>query len=189
MPRVTRGTKRRQRRKKILGLAKGFYQNKSKLYRYAKEAVDRSQKFAYVGRKLKKRDFRSLWIIRISAGARQAGLSYSRLMHGLKAAGVEINRKMLAEMAVHDPDAFRQVAGQAQTALGLPVTAPPQPAAEAKPAAKSKPKEKKPVAAAEPAAEAKPAGKAKASAGDEGKPAADKPAAKKSGSASKPSDD
>jgi large subunit ribosomal protein L20 len=127
VPRVTRGTKRRQRRKKILARAKGFYQNKSKLYRYAKEAVDRSQKFAYVGRKLKKRDFRSLWIIRISAGTRQAGLSYSRFMNGLKVAGVEINRKMLAEMAVHDPDAFRQLTAMAQTALGMPVTAPPPP--------------------------------------------------------------
>jgi large subunit ribosomal protein L20 len=192
VPRVTRGTKRRQRRKKILARAKGFYQNKSKLYRYAKEAVDRSQKFAYVGRKLKKRDFRSLWIVRISAGARRSGLSYSRLMHGLKAAGVEINRKMLAEMAVRDPDAFRQVAAVAQTALGLPVPAPPspQPAPEPKPAAKSVPKEKKP-AATEPAAEAEPAAKAKAeAAGVEEKPTGDKAATKgKSGSASKPSDD
>ena len=186
MPRVTRGTKRRQRRKKILARAKGFYQNKSKLYRYAKEAVDRSQQFAYIGRKLKKRDFRSLWIVRISAGARQSGLSYSRLMHGLKAAGVEINRKMLAEMAVHDPAAFRQLTALAQTALGLPVSeAPaPQPLAEAKPAAKAKPKEKKPAAAAEPAAEAK------ASAEEQEEPATAKPAAQgKSGSASKPSDD
>jgi large subunit ribosomal protein L20 len=188
VPRVTRGTKRRQRRKKILARAKGFYQNKSKLYRYAKEAVDRSQKFAYVGRKLKKRDFRSLWIVRISAGARQAGLSYSRLMHGLKTAGVEINRKMLAEMAVHDPNAFRQVAAVAQAALGLPATAPPpQPAAEPKPASQAKPKEKKPAAA-----EAEPAGKAKAkaSASEEEKPAGGKPATKgKSGSASKPADE
>lgn len=149
MPRVTRGTKRRQRRKKILAHAKGFFQNKSKLYRYAKEAVNRSQQFAYVGRKLKKRDFRSLWIVRISAGARQSGISYSRLMNGLKAAGVEINRKMLAEMAVRDPEAFRQVVAVAQGALGLPVTAPPPKAAsEAKPAAKAKPKAKKPAAAA-----------------------------------------
>jgi large subunit ribosomal protein L20 len=143
VPRVTRGTKRRQRRKKILARAKGFFQNKSKLYRYAKEAVNRSEKFAYVGRKLKKRDFRSLWIIRIAAGARQNGLSYSRLMHGLKIAGVEINRKMLAEMAVRDPNAFGQVAAQAQTALGEPVAAPaPTPAAKTKPA--GKPKEKAP---------------------------------------------
>jgi large subunit ribosomal protein L20 len=164
VPRVTRGTKRRQRRKKILAHAKGFFQNKSKLYRYAKEAVDRSQKFAYVGRKLKKRDFRSLWIVRISAGARQSGISYSRLMNGLKAAGVEINRKMLAEMAVRDPEAFRQVAAVAQEALGLPASAPPKPAAAAKPEAKAKPKAKKP--AAEPAAKKGESGSASEPAGE-----------------------
>ena len=96
MPRVKRGNKRRLKRKKVLGQAKGFYQGKSKLYRYAKEAVDRGQKFAYIGRKLKKRDFRSLWIIRINAAARLNGLSYSRLMHGLKVAGVNLDRKALA---------------------------------------------------------------------------------------------
>ncbi len=117
MPRVKRGNKRRLKRKKVLGLAKGFYQGKSKLYRYAKEAVDRAQKFAYVGRKRKKRDFRSLWIIRINAAARINGLSYSRLIHGLALAGVEINRKMLAEMAVRDPQAFAKIADQAKNAL------------------------------------------------------------------------
>jgi large subunit ribosomal protein L20 len=172
VPRVTRGTKRRQRRKKILGKAKGYFQAKSKLYRYAKEAVDRAEKFAYVGRKLKKRDFRSLWIIRISAASRNLGLSYSRLMHGLKAAGIEINRKMLAEMAVHDPASFQQLAAAAQTAMGVPVTAPaPKPVAETKPD------------------KAKPA-KAKASAGADETPAADAPASEEeSGSASKPSDE
>lgn len=183
MPRVTRGTKRRQRRKKILAQAKGYYQGKSKLYRYAKEAVDRGQKFAYVGRKLKKRDFRSLWIVRISAAARQNGLSYSRLINGLKAAGVEVNRKMLAEMAVHDPAAFGQIANRAQTALGLPVSPPPapKPAAEAKPA---KPKAKASKPAAKPA-EAK-AAKAD-SGGDAEKPA--KAAKEESASASKSSDE
>lgn len=117
MPRVKRGNKRRLKRKKILGLAKGFYQGKSKLYRYAKEAVDRGQKFAYIGRKRKKRDFRSLWIIRINAGARLNGLSYSRLMHGLSLAGIEINRKMLAEMAARDADGFAKLAEQAKAAL------------------------------------------------------------------------
>jgi large subunit ribosomal protein L20 len=172
VPRVTRGTKRRQRRKKILGKAKGYFQAKSKLYRYAKEAVDRAEKFAYVGRKLKKRDFRSLWIIRISAASRNLGLSYSRLMHGLKAAGIEINRKMLAEMAVHDPASFQQLAAAAQTAMGVPVTAPaPKPVAETKPD-KAKPAE------------------AKASAGADETPAADAPASEEeSGSASKPSDE
>ncbi len=177
MPRVTRGTKRRQRRKKILAKAKGFFQNKSKLYRYAKEAVDRSEKFAYVGRKLKKRDFRSLWIVRISAGARQSGMSYSRLMNGLKAAGVEINRKMLAEMAVHDPDAFRQLVATAQNALGLPASEPAAAAPQAKPAAEAKPAKPKP------AAEAKPAAKAEAAPAAEAKAAAKE----KSGSASEPS--
>lgn len=124
MPRVTRGAKRRQKRKRVLARAKGFYQAKSKLYRYAKEAVDRSEKFAYIGRKLKKRDFRSLWIIRISAAARSHGLSYSRLIHGLNRAGIDLNRKMLAEMAVRDPAAFEQVAARAKSALeGPPASA------------------------------------------------------------------
>lgn len=197
MPRVTRGAKRRNRRKKILAHAKGFFQAKSKLYRYAKEAVDRSQKFAYVGRKLKKRDFRSLWIIRISAAARQNGLSYSRLMHGLKVAGIEINRKMLAEMAVWDSEAFRQVAESAHNALGQPAPARPAaaPAPAAKPPAKAKPK-KEPVAAkppAEPApAEVEAGAKtaATASPSEEPEPAEDEPAAKgKSSPASKPADD
>lgn len=117
MPRVKRGNKRRLKRKKVLKLAKGFYQAKSKLYRYAKEAVDRGQKFAYIGRKRKKRDFRSLWIIRINAGARLNGLSYSRLMHGLSLTGIEINRKMLAEMAARDADGFAKLAEQAKAAL------------------------------------------------------------------------
>ncbi len=122
MPRVKRGNKRRLKRKKVLGLAKGFYQGKSKLYRYAKEAVDRGQKFAYIGRKRKKRDFRSLWIIRINAGARLNGLSYSRLMHGLSLAGIEINRKMLAEMAARDADGFAKLAKQAKAALPAAAT-------------------------------------------------------------------
>lgn len=185
MPRVTRGTKRRQRRKKILAKAKGFFQAKSKLYRYAKEAVDRSEKFAYIGRKLKKRDFRSLWITRISAATRSHGLSYSRFMNGLKAAGIDVNRKMLSEMAVHDPNAFQQLVAASQTALGLPVTSKPpaaKPAAETKPA---KPKAKAPAAKAE--AGKSDAAKAKASAGEDEKPAKEKPAAKEE-SASEPSE-
>jgi large subunit ribosomal protein L20 len=134
VPRVKRGTKRRDRRKKILGEAKGFYQGKSKLYRYAKEAVDRSQKFAYVGRKLKKRDFRSLWIIRISAGVRRNGLSYSQFMHGLKLAGVEINRKMLSEMAVRDPQAFDQIVARARAASEAAGSPQPDAKTETKPA-------------------------------------------------------
>jgi large subunit ribosomal protein L20 len=122
VPRVKRGNKRRLKRKKVLGLAKGFYQGKSKLYRYAKEAVDRGQKFAYIGRKRKKRDFRSLWIIRINAGARLNGLSYSRLMHGLSLAGIEINRKMLAEMAARDAAGFAKLAEQVKAALPAAAT-------------------------------------------------------------------
>lgn len=117
MPRVTRGGRRRQKRKKILARAKGYYQAKSKLYRYAKEAVDRSLKFSYIGRRLKKRDFRSLWIIRIGAGARQHGLSYSRFVYGLQLAGISINRKILAEMAVRDPDTFAKLTAQVSQTL------------------------------------------------------------------------
>ena len=117
MPRVKRGSKRRDRRKKILAQAKGYYQRKSKLFRYAKEAVERGQKFAYIGRRLKKRDFRSLWIIRIGAAARNHGLSYSRFLHGLKLAGIDLNRKMLSEMAIHDESGFEQLAVAAKTAL------------------------------------------------------------------------
>jgi large subunit ribosomal protein L20 len=117
VPRVKRGSKRRERRKKILSLAKGYFQANSKLFRYAKEAVERGQKFAYVGRKLKKRDFRSLWIIRIGAASRLHGLSYSKLMHGLKLAGIDLNRKVLSEMAIHDPKGFEQVAAKAKVAL------------------------------------------------------------------------
>lgn len=138
MPRVKRGNKRRLKRKRIRAQAKGYYQGKSKLYRYAREAVDRAQKFAYVGRKLRKRDFRSLWIIRINAAARLHGLSYSRLINGLKLAEVEINRKMLSEMAVRDPEGFRQVAEKAKAAFeaGAPAAEAPPPAEPEAPAAK-----------------------------------------------------
>ena len=137
MPRVRRGSSRRQKRKKILARAKGYYQAKSKLYRYAREAVDRSLKFAYIGRRLKKRDFRSLWIIRIGAGVRQHGLSYSRFMHGLKLAGIEINRRMLAEMAVRDPDTFGKLVAKVSEALKAPRAKEPEaaPLPVAKPAA------------------------------------------------------
>ena len=117
MPRVKRGSRRRDRRKKILAQAKGYYQRKSKLFRYAKEAVERGQKFAYIGRRLKKRDFRSLWIIRIGAAARNHGLSYSRFLHGLKLAGIDLKRKMLADMAIHDESGFEQLAAAAKSAL------------------------------------------------------------------------
>lgn len=117
MPRVKRGNKRLQRRKKILKLAKGYRGTKSKLYRSAKESVERALTFAYTGRKNKKRDFRSLWIVRIGAAARLNGLNYSRLMHGLKLAGVELDRKILADLAVNDAEGFASIATQAKAAL------------------------------------------------------------------------
>ena len=117
MPRAKRGNKRLERRKKILKLAKGYRGTKSKLYRSAKESVERGLNFAYTGRKLKKRDFRSLWIVRIGAAARLNGLNYSQFMHGLKAAGIELDRKVLADLAANSPDAFAELAGQVKTAL------------------------------------------------------------------------
>ena len=117
MPRAKRGNKRLERRKKILKLAKGYRGTKSKLYRSAKESVERGLNFAYTGRKLKKRDFRSLWIVRIGAAARVNGLNYSQMMHGLKLAGIELDRKVLADLAANQADAFKEVAAQAKTAL------------------------------------------------------------------------
>ena len=123
MPRVKRGTVRRAKRKKLLKRAKGFYQTKSKLYRAAKEAVDTAGKYAFVGRKNKKRDFRRLWVVRINAAARQNGITYSQLMRGLKAAGSTLDRKMLADMAATQPAAFAKVAEQAKAALPAPANA------------------------------------------------------------------
>jgi large subunit ribosomal protein L20 len=118
MPRVKRGTKRRAKRKKILKRASGYFLTKSKLHRAAKEAVDRALKFAYSGRKQKKRQYRSLWIVRIGAAAKLNGMSYSQFIHGLKEAGVELDRKILADLAVKDPGAFKGLAEQAKGALG-----------------------------------------------------------------------
>jgi large subunit ribosomal protein L20 len=116
MPRVKRGSKRRERRKKILGLAKGYFLTKSKLYRSAKEAVDRAGNFAYVGRRQKKRDFRRLWIIRINAAARANDITYSQLIAGLKRAGVDLDRKTLADVAARDPQAFTALVDKAKAA-------------------------------------------------------------------------
>jgi len=116
MPRVKRGTKRRARRKKILERASGYFLTKSKLYRSAKESVERALKFAYSGRRQKKRQYRSLWIVRIGAAARDHGMSYSQFIHGLKKSGVELDRKILADLAVQDPAAFASLAQQAKTA-------------------------------------------------------------------------
>jgi large subunit ribosomal protein L20 len=117
VPRVKRGTHRRASRKKTLHLASGYFLNKSKLYRAAQEAVERALKFAYVGRKQKKRQYRSLWIVRINAGCREGGLSYSQFIHGLKAAGLDLNRKVLAELAMKDEAAFRTLVATAKGAL------------------------------------------------------------------------
>ena len=106
----------RKRRNKMLGLAKGYWGNKSRHFKMAKQQVMKSGRYAYVGRKQKKRDFRSLWITRISAACKLNGMNYSTFMHGLKAAGVEINRKMLAELAVNNAAAFTQLVEMAKKA-------------------------------------------------------------------------
>jgi large subunit ribosomal protein L20 len=116
MPRVKRGTVRRAKRKKLLGLAKGYYANKSKLYRAAKESVDTALKYAFVGRRRKKRDFRRLWIMRINAGAREHGLTYGQFMNGLKHAGIILDRKNLSEIAMSSPAAFAGLAERAKDA-------------------------------------------------------------------------
>ncbi len=110
MPRVKRGVTSHRRHKKILKMAKGYRGAKSKLYRVANQQVMKSGQYAYIHRKLKKRDFRKLWIARINAAARDNGTTYSRMVHGLKVAGVDINRKMLAELAISDPQGFSKLA-------------------------------------------------------------------------------
>ena len=117
MPRVKRGTHRRASRKKVLEQASGYFLTKSKLYRAAQEEVERGLKFAYVGRKNKKRDYRALWIVRINAACREAGISYSKFMHGLKASGMDLNRKVLAEVALKDDAAFQQLIAAAKAGL------------------------------------------------------------------------
>ena len=118
MPRVKRGTKRKDRRQKILKLASGYYGAKSRLHRVAKEAVDRSLAFAYRDRRQRRRDFRRLWIVRINAAARMNGMSYSRFITGLKTAGVELDRKILADIAFADPQGFAHLAEISGKALG-----------------------------------------------------------------------
>src|SRR5215469_2935599 len=120
MPRVKRGTVRRAKRKKLLGLAKGYYANKSKLYRSAKESVDTALKYAFVGRRRKKRDFRRLWVMRINAAAREHGLTYGQFMAGLKAAGSTLDRKSLADLAVSSPASFAKLAKTAAEARPKP---------------------------------------------------------------------
>ena len=108
----------RRRRKRILKLAKGYWGSKSKHFKMANQAVMKSLTYAYIGRKHKKRDFRKLWIIRINAACKANGMNYSRFMHGLKLSGINLNRKMLSEMAIHEPEAFAQLCGTAAAQLG-----------------------------------------------------------------------
>jgi large subunit ribosomal protein L20 len=116
VPRVKRGTKRHDRRKKLLWLASGYYLNKSKLYKFAKESVEKALGYAYRDRRVRKREFRKLWIIRIGAAARENGLNYNQLIHGLKVAGVDLDRKVLADIALQDPAAFTKLAETARKA-------------------------------------------------------------------------
>ncbi len=117
MPRVKRGTGRRDYRKKTLRLASGYFLTKSKLNRAAQEAVEKALRYAYVGRRQKKRNFRSLWIIRIGAACRQGGISYSKFMGGMKKAGINLNRKVLADIALNDEPAFHALVEKAKAAL------------------------------------------------------------------------
>ena len=116
MARVKRAVNAQKKRRKMIKLAKGYFGAKSKEYRAASEQVRRSLRYAYIGRKLRKRDFRSLWIARINAAARMNGMSYSKLINGLKVAGIDINRKMLSELAIADPKAFTALCEKAKAA-------------------------------------------------------------------------
>ena len=115
--RIKRTVNALKKRRKIFRLSKGYFGNKSKSYRIARQAVMKSLNYAYIGRRLRKRDMRSLWIARINAAARINGLSYSKFMHGLKTAGINLNRKVLAELAVTDANAFAELAAKAKEAL------------------------------------------------------------------------
>lgn len=115
--RIKRAVNAVKKRRKIFKLSKGYFGSKSRSYRVARQAVMKSQMYAYIGRRLKKRDFRSLWIARINAAARLSGLSYSKFMHGLKVSGIDLNRKVLADMAVNDAAAFKALAEKAKAAV------------------------------------------------------------------------
>jgi len=117
MSRVKRGVTARRRHKKIISKAKGYYNARRKVFRVVKQAVTKAGQYAYIGRKLKKRQYRALWIVRINAASRQFGLSYSRLINGLKKAGITMDRKVLADLAVHDLAAFGKIAEQAKASL------------------------------------------------------------------------
>ena len=117
MPRATNSPAYRKRRKKMLKQAKGYFGNKSRLYKYAKEAVDHALQYAYRDRRVKKRTMRQLWIVRINAACRAEGLRYGEFIHGLSKANIELNRKMLSELAIHQPESFKELVGKAKTAL------------------------------------------------------------------------
>ena len=117
--RIKRGVNANKKRVKIRRLANGYRGSKSKLYRVAREAVMKSENYAYIGRKNKKRDMRQLWIARINAAAREYGLSYSKMMHGMKVANIELNRKVLSDLAVNNKDAFKDIALKCKEALGM----------------------------------------------------------------------
>jgi len=117
MARIKGAVTTRKRRKKILKLAKGYWGSKSKHFKMANQAVMKSLTYAYVGRRLKKRDYRRLWITRISAACKANGMNYSRFMHGLKLSGINLNRKMLSEMAIHEPDVFKELCSTAKSAI------------------------------------------------------------------------
>ncbi|MCX6938501.1 MAG: 50S ribosomal protein L20 [Verrucomicrobia bacterium] len=123
MPRATNAAASRRRRKKVLGYAKGYFGNKSKLFRYAKEAVHHAWLYAFRARRKKKSDFRSIWIIRLNAAARANGISYSRLIEGLKAANIQLDRKVLSDLAIRDEVAFTGLVVKAQDALKAKVAA------------------------------------------------------------------
>ncbi|MES2706888.1 MAG: 50S ribosomal protein L20 [Verrucomicrobiota bacterium] len=129
MPRATNSPASRKRRKRVLKQAKGFYGNRSRLYRYAKDALFKAKTWATRDRKTRKRNFRALWISRISAGVRQHGLTYSRFMEGLAAAAIEIDRKVLSDMAIEAPAAFEQLVAQSKTALENKAKSAPAPVA------------------------------------------------------------
>ncbi len=170
MPRVKRGTHRRASRKKVLEQASGYFLTKSKLYRAAQEAVERGLKFAYVGRKLKKREYRSLWIVRINASCRAAGVSYSQFVRGLKAAGLDLNRKVLADIALHDAAGFLSLVQAAKAALEAKPGPEAGNAPEAKSAADAEPQH---APAAASTLEAEPAPESEAKPAMESEPAAE----------------
>jgi len=124
MPRVTNSPASRKRRKKVLKYAKGYFGNKSKLFRYAKEAVQHAWQYSYRDRRKKKGDWRGLWIVRVNAACRDAGMSYNRFIEGLKAAGIGLDRRMLADLAVRDEVAFKSLVEQARAALKTKAGAP-----------------------------------------------------------------